>query len=653
MAGTILLLLSQRKISLPQVLSNVTLVDQSTLDGLPTKNASAAFTERIDPSIIPPTNSWISGMVLQKTPLPVYSMPLSFLAKDEGFEVGLPRVQSAATVISGQHTPGIPTTIEGSTKFSLTRFDKISATLTYATDSEKLGTLTIAEGSPFVFYRSSNDSTLKVNGLGKIIGNSSDTYLRYTKDGRDYVMAAYNGAKIEQSSGVAMMSVPKNGLVTFYSLPNSEDDALKEFAENELQSVATTNSIDTNGDTLTTFEFKTAGNKNTVFVPMTYARLTTNTTPLTTYESVYGPMKAVQGTTFSLAAKTMKPSNTLNVSNLTDEHKRTVIAQLKTDVEKTAITANDSYFAGKQLARAATLLDLSEQLGQTETSTRLKSLLNEAFSKRLDSTYFYYDTSLKGVSAQSKAFGSEDFNDHHFHYGYFIYAASILGKYDKDFLKISEKKVNLLVADIASYSLTADFPVERNYDPYAGHSWAAGLSPFADGNNQESSSEAINAWNGVALWADLTGNTQLSDRSRWMLSNEAATAKAAWRTVDTSATYLKKYTSPLTSLSFGGKRTYATFFSDEANTKLAIQLIPMSPMMLQYVSDGLLIESVTKASITADNYNVALGDYILMYKALSDPQKAAQLLEKQNERFIDDGNSRAYLTAWVYSLTDR
>ena len=41
------------------------LVDQSTLDTLAKKSGSAAFTDRIDRTIIPPTNSWITGMVLQ------------------------------------------------------------------------------------------------------------------------------------------------------------------------------------------------------------------------------------------------------------------------------------------------------------------------------------------------------------------------------------------------------------------------------------------------------------------------------------------------------------------------------------------------------------------------------------------------------------
>jgi hypothetical protein len=44
------------------------------------------------------------------------------------------------------------------------------------------------------------------------------------------------------------------------------------------------------------------------------------------------------------------------------------------------------------------------------------------------------------------------------------------------------------------------------FDPYEGHSWAGGDGEFfGHGNNQESSSEAINAWAGIALWGSQTG----------------------------------------------------------------------------------------------------------------------------------------------------
>jgi len=631
--------------------ARTTLVDQTTLDGLAKKSGSSAITDRIGSDIIPPTNSWISGMVLQQTPLPVFPMPSSFLAKDTGFEIGLPAVQSSPTVITGQHTPGIMATIQDATRFTLSRFDKVSATLTYTSPSATLGNLTLAQGSPYVYYRAANTTAIRIDGLTTVAAGASSSYLRYSKGGKDYGVVAGDGAKIAVDGSTATLSAPKGSLLTFYALPNLSADTLREFATAEVTSVAVTNSTrDTK--TQTTFDYTTNNNRPTVFVPMSYSSVVNNDVAITTYDSIYGPMKAVKGTQFTTTVPVTRPANSLDISHVSKEHRQQLIKSLAADVATTTITAKDSYFAGKQLVRAATLLDIAQQLGQTDASNRLKTILRTAFDERLRSNYFYYDTTLKGVAAETKAFGSEDFNDHHFHYGYFIYAASILGTYDADFLQNSKKQINLLVADIASYESTADFPVRRNYDPYSAHSWAAGLSPFADGNNQESSSEAINAWNGVAMWADLTGNTQLKESAVWMLSNEAATAKAAWRTVDTSPSYLKDYTSPLTSLSFGGKRTYATFFSDAANTKLAIQLLPLTPTTRSFSADGASINSVVAASIQNDNFNVALGDYILMYLALHDPQRALQLAPNQHDNFIDDGNSRTYMNAWIYSLSD-
>ena len=55
-----------------------------------------------------------------------------------------------------------------------------------------------------------------------------------------------------------------------------------------------------------------------------------------------------------------------------------------------------------------------------------------------------------------------------------------------------------------------------------------GLTDFADGNNQESSSEAVNAWAGLSLWARATGNRALAREAAWLLSSEAASARAYW-----------------------------------------------------------------------------------------------------------------------------
>lgn len=629
------------------------LFNRTVIDTLPTKDGSSADIRHTASSIIPPTNSWLSGMVLQETPKPVYPMPLSFLAKEAGFEVGLPMIAVSATAITGGHTPGIDAAIGQAAKFQMTRYDKISASLTYQNAQDaKLGTLTLAEGVPYVYYRTqaSGDITLKDIAISKN-GKNSSQYLRYTKADHDYVALVDANSSIVINGATAVLKLSKDSLATFYALPNTGNDTLREFAGNELASVDTKQGISDKAVT-TTLKYNTTNNKPTVYAAMGYAKTGQTNQTLATYQNIYGQMQAMAGNELTTTAPSVPESNQLAISKLTAEHRQSLIKTLEEDVTKTKISAQDSYYAGKQLARAANLLDIATQLNQVDTATRLKTIIKDEMANRLDGDYFYYDSKIKGVAATTKAFGSEDFNDHHFHYGNFIYAASILGRYDKQFLADYQNKINLLVADIASYDKSDYFPIQRNYDAYAGHSWAAGLAPFADGNNQESSSEAMNAWNAVTLWGKLINNTRLAETGNWMLSNESSTARNVWRTPPKAIPDRSAYTSPVASLNFGGKLTYSTFFSDEPNAKLGIQLISMNPFMTELSRDGTRIKELVDSSITNDNFNVALADYILMYLSLYDANHALDLASKQQDTFIDDGNSRTYLNAFTYSQQD-
>jgi endoglucanase Acf2 len=95
------------------------------------------------------------------------------------------------------------------------------------------------------------------------------------------------------------------------------------------------------------------------------------------------------------------------------------------------------------------------------------------------------------------------YNDLHFHYGYHIYGAAVVANFDPEWGKQMFERVLLLVRNIANPTDDDDvFPAFRHKDWYQGHSWASGIvSPvFLNGRNQESSSEAIAAYESVTLW---------------------------------------------------------------------------------------------------------------------------------------------------------
>ncbi len=79
-------------------------------------------------------------------------------------------------------------------------------------------------------------------------------------------------------------------------------------------------------------------------------------------------------------------------------------------------------------------------------------------------------------------FGNTYYNDHHFHYGYFVYAAAVIGHLDPSWVAPNKDYVNALVRDYANPSAQdAYFPVSRGFDWYHGHSWAHGLFETFDG----------------------------------------------------------------------------------------------------------------------------------------------------------------------------
>ena len=141
--------------------------------------------------------------------------------------------------------------------------------------------------------------------------------------------------------------------------------------------------------------------------------------------------------------------------------------------------------------------------------------------------------------------------DHHFHYGYLLYASAILAKYDAHFLHDYGPYVDSLLFDVA-YSSNSEsglsdddnfFPFTRHLNWFDGHSFASGLFPYGNGKSQESSSEAVNCYYGAYLWSKVrfgdgggidstSGNTiggkGGTDFARLLLAMELRGARTYW-----------------------------------------------------------------------------------------------------------------------------
>ena len=195
-----------------------------------------------------------------------------------------------------------------------------------------------------------------------------------------------------------------------------------------------------------------------------------------------------------------------------------------------------AYWQGKGLTRLTKLAAVAEQQGDLAARDQLLGWSRSAWSGGSRATgsrsYFHYDKGLGTVvTYPDEFFAVEQMNDHHFHYGYWIRAAAEIALRDPAWAAKERwgGMVDLLVADIATTERgRADFPFLRNFDAYEGHSWASGVGLGDFGNNQESSSEAINAWAGLILWGEVTGNRALRDLGVYLYTTEIEAINHYW-----------------------------------------------------------------------------------------------------------------------------
>jgi endo-1,3(4)-beta-glucanase len=143
----------------------------------------------------------------------------------------------------------------------------------------------------------------------------------------------------------------------------------------------------------------------------------------------------------------------------------------------------------------------------------VKKYLEESIEPWLDGTFngngFLYDKKWGGIISKKGStdidadFGFGIYNDHHYHLGYFLYGIAVLAKIDPIWGNKYKAQAYSLLEDFMNLntSSNSNYTHLRCFDLYKLHSWAGGLSEFTDGRNQESTSEAVNAYYSAALFS--------------------------------------------------------------------------------------------------------------------------------------------------------
>jgi hypothetical protein len=301
--------------------------------------------------------------------------------------------------------------------------------------------------------------------------------------------------------------------------------------------------------------------------------------------------------------------------------------------------------------------------------------------------------SLMGILGFTDA--AESLNDHQLINGYFIKVAAFLDQYDstwgqttvpvEDGTKFLQGKmgdiVNLMIGDVANDDRSSDtFPYLRNFDVWAGHSWADGASNDNGGENLESSSEAMNFDSSVIQWGEVTGNQSTLNLGVYLYTTELQSVQTYWYSIDNQTDpyghptdvippqYLGSAANgtqrSLVTKVTGSGGSYVGFIGQQTSNVAGIQMLPLSGSAYYLGQNPTFVSTnyalAQRAPAFPGRIPVGVATYqslLLPYLALSNPTMAlteyeagvsANTITQVNQNDLIDNN--AFNMHWIEVL---
>lgn len=642
-----------------------------------------------------PTNQWYSSLVFNAAPEVIYAQPLSFKASKSGFEMALPSKQVVPTERRDVeiHFPHLDPL-----RIAPVAFDLGQAKLAKATDwaidvsmgqGQDQFLATIAHGSPYAFFRiSRGDVRVQLPQAAEQQAIAADPRVLVLQiKGKRFALFGPSGVRWEQASNKEWLAhLPEGkGYLSAAALPDGKpetlalltrhayaflDDTRVEWRyEREKSQVETTYRA-----SVKVMEGPDQGTLLGLYPHHWFGNASVQGKLGPAYETVRGAVQLLPGHQFSTVQRytSFVPfwpgiKNSPRLEELGEHMAKDMREARRMMLQE----GDDAYWQGKGLQRTLMLLDVFEQQGDLKGRDKLlemmKKRIEEWFSGESRKSYFHYNRALGAVASypENAFFTVAQINDHHFTYGYWIRVAAEIGLRDPAWAAKEQwgGMVDLLVADIATAERgRADFPFLRNFDPYEGHSWASGIGLGSLGNNQESSSEAINAWAALILWGEVTGRRELRDLGVYLYTTEAKAIDHYWFDVH-KLVFPPEYKNVEVSQVFGGAYKHNTWWTDEPRQIKGINLLPITTASTYLARDPAYVQRNLEALIPEMAIYEARGskpknpppadiwqDIFAKYQALVDPSKAQAQWNRWGS--FELGDSRTHSFHWMLSLQE-
>ncbi len=383
------------------------------------------------------------------------------------------------------------------------------------------------------------------------------------------------------------------------------------------------------------------------------------------YSSVRGEIKTMEGNTFSVENTFYGILPTLPyLNNYSEGFSPALLNEKIESIQNNGLDLwTDSYNEGQLMNRLIQTARIANESGNIAARDKIISTIRERLQDWLTAEagekafLFYYNDTWSSIIGYPAGHGQDsNLNDHHFHWGYFIHAASFLEQFEPGWADQWGEMMNLLVRDAAGTDRNDPmFPFLRNYSPYAGHSWANGFATFPQGNDQESTSESMQFNSSLIHWGTITGNKEIRDLGIYLYTSEQTAIEEYWfdmyeRNFKPSQQY------SLVSRVWGNSYDNGTFWTNDIAASYGIELYPIHGGSLylghnhDYVTK-LWNEIEANTGITNNEANVNLWhDIMWQYQAFIDPAGAIESYNSYPERSLKFGVSDAQTYQWLHAM---
>jgi endoglucanase Acf2 len=639
-----------------------------------------------------PTNQWYSTLIFNPKPEAIFVQPITVKATPAGMEFALPSKEVVNSVrqdveIRYPHKDPLlisPVAFEPGTA-KLAGADDWSIDISMARGADDLLT-TVARGHPYASMRvTRGDLRVRLPAAGQRLHAEADARALALKVGsKTYALFGPTGVKWEAVSPTEWIArLPTGaGYLSVAALPDDKAETLALFTRHAYAFIKQTR--------VEWLYDEAASRVETTFKATTQVMEGPDNGPLlglythqwfknASVEGKLGPaFDTVRGKLRLLAASQFKTTTTYNGfvpywpalagHPRQDDLKELLQRDLNTAGRELQREGKSAYWAGKGLQRTMKLAELFEQQGDNASRDRLLDLLKKRAEEWLggDSNrgYVQYDKALGAVSIYPEEFFAiTEINDHHFWYGYWIRVAAEVALRDPAWIAKDRwgGMLELLIADIATTERgRADFPFLRNWDAYESHTWANGVGNGEFGNNNESSSESINAWVSLILWGEVTGNKALRDLGIYLYTNEIEAINHYWFDIH-GQVFAPEYKNAEVSLVFGGMYRHDTWWIDDPRQIKGINLLPVTTAHTYLGRDPAFVKRslATLPAETALWNRIAKKpsppppkdiwqDVFSQYLALADPAEALKTWDRWGS--VELGASRSYTLHFMLSL---